>query len=76
MTPEEAKQAWKKKAYEQNELAGRHLYYLGIEDFKSALREEIEKDIVSRGVSGHYADGRTWAFKRVLQLIDTITPKQ
>lgn len=50
-------------------------YYLGISDFKASLREAIEKEKVSRGISGHYADGRTWAFEKVLELLDTVPPQ-
>lgn len=71
---EKAQEAWKQKMVEASAFAGRHNYIIGINEYKQALKLEIEKEKISRGVHGHYADGRTWAFEKVLELLDTVKP--
>lgn len=50
----------------------------GISDYKQALREAVERHMgkVSGDVENAYVNGRTLALKKVLQLIETVTPKE
>jgi hypothetical protein len=72
----EAEKAWRQKAAIQSPLAGRHLYYIGITDYKSRLREEVEKVIkeLEEMELSEFGKGRKRELITTLELIDSLRP--
>lgn len=72
---ENALHAWKVKAGGQSALAGRHNYMIGIDDYKQALKKEIEEKHKNLKVYGNIPNGwKAEAYKEILQLLDTVKP--
>lgn len=70
----EAQEAWKSKAINQSPFAGRHLYYMGIEDYKQALKRDIENKMSNYKNGSQYHVIKAQGMFEILELLDTVKP--